>query len=490
MRIPKRAVPLLIFEVITEGRDKLLSLTLAGALFLVFFMGVKIDIDTMRTGGLFILFALMVITYFVHLIDYDDQTIRLRTGTLSVKRSFVNISNINSTVVKQNIFQRILRVMSVDVYTLGAKTPSMEIKHITETQFNMLFGEYPLKKRDSKSNSIWREMMCIFALPLDMKKALTYASVFALMMVVFGEASSLDEVAFDKMNDSAPEEGLLFSKNFGEVLSDLHISLLDNLSAIFSAPGISLMCLVALNLFFVLNASKLAYTFFEFSKCTFEKNESGLKISSGLLNRNEFVVSKDSIFKIEIFPNPFMRGWSSARIVSFEGGEKGFIPCLNQEQLDDILLWLDQDEFNVSKAIRPKLFPILFYGVLKTLKATFFLCLIFLIIGQEEHGMFRNIFAMTYIASFIFILSIFKLRRGGFVVGEKSIIIRDTDYYSGWSVINKRKIGSIKSLKNSILRFSNITLTSSGKSYVVYGVDKNSAQDGFISKNLSYLSKK
>lgn len=48
MRIPKRAVPLLIFEVITEGRDKLLSLTLAGALFLVFFMGVKIDIDTMR----------------------------------------------------------------------------------------------------------------------------------------------------------------------------------------------------------------------------------------------------------------------------------------------------------------------------------------------------------------------------------------------------------------------------------------------------------
>ena len=82
MRIPRRAVPLLIFEVITEGRDKLLSLTLAGALFSVFFMGVKIDVNTMRTGGLFILFALMTITYYVHLIDYDDQTIRLRTGTL------------------------------------------------------------------------------------------------------------------------------------------------------------------------------------------------------------------------------------------------------------------------------------------------------------------------------------------------------------------------------------------------------------------------
>lgn len=489
MRIPKRAVPLLIFEVITEGRDKILSLTLAAALFFVFFMGVKIDVNTMRIGGLLILLVLMSITYFVHLIDYDEQTIRLRTGTLSVKRSFVNISNINSKVVKQNILQRILRVMSVDVYTLGAKSPSMEIKHITERQFKMLFGDYALKKRDAKPNSIWREMMCIFALPLEMKKALTYASLFALVMVVFGEASSLDEVAFEKMNDSAPEEGLLFSQNLGEMLSGLHISLLDNLSAIFSVPGISLMCLLALNLFFVLNASKVAYTLFEFSKCTFVKSENCLKLSSGLLNRNEFVVSKDSIFKIEIFPNPFMRGWSSARIVSFEGGEKGFIPCLNQEQLDDILLWLGQDKFNVSKAIRPKIFPTLFYGALKTLKAAFLFSLVFLIVGEDQHDIFRNTFAMVYIASFIFILSILKIRRGGFVVGEKSIIIRDTDYFSGWSVINKDKVGSLKLLQNNILRHSNLKLTSSGKSFNVYGTHTSSAQTDFISKNLSYFGK-
>lgn len=490
MRIPKRAVPLLIFEVITEGRDKILSLTLAAALFFVFFMGVEIDVNTMRTGGLLILLLLMSITYFVHLIDYDEQTIRLRTGTLSVKRSFVNISNINSKVVKQNILQRILHVMSVDVYTLGAKSPSMEIKHITERQFKMLFGEYPLKKSDSKPNSILREMMCIFALPLEMKKALTYASLFALVMVVFGEASSLDEVAFEKMNDSAPEEGLLFSQNLGEILSGLHISLLDNLSAIFSVPGISLMCLLALNLFFVLNASKVAYTLFEFSKCTFVKSENYLKLSSGLLNRNEFVVSKDSIFKIEIFPNPFMRGWSSARIVSFEGGEKGFIPCLNQEQLDNILLWLGLDSFNIYKAIRPKIFPIIFYAALKTLKAAFFFSLVFLIVGEDEHGMFRNTFAIAYIASFIFILSILKLRRGGFVVGEKSIIIRDTDYFSGWSIINKDKIGSLKVFKNNIFQYCNLTLTSSGKSFDVYGIDKSSAQNDFISKNLSYFSGK
>jgi uncharacterized membrane protein YdbT with pleckstrin-like domain len=141
MRIPRRAVPLLIFEAITEGRDKLLSLTLAAALFFIFFMGVKIDVHALRTGGLFVLLALMVITYFVHLIDFDDKTIRLRTGTLSIKRSFVHTSNINSKIVKQNVFQRPLRVMSVDVYTLGAKTPSMEIKHITADQFKTLFGD-------------------------------------------------------------------------------------------------------------------------------------------------------------------------------------------------------------------------------------------------------------------------------------------------------------------------------------------------------------
>lgn len=476
MRIPRRAVPLLIFEAITEGRDKLLSLTLAAALFFVFFMGVKIDVHALRTGGLFVLLALMVITYFVHLIDFDDKTIRLRTGTLSIKRSFVHTSNINSKIVKQNVFQRLLRVMSVDVYTLGAKTPSMEIKHITADQFKTLFGDYPLKKSDAQSNSLWREMMCVLALPLDMKKALTYASVFALLMVVFGEASSLDEVAFDTMNNSAPDEGLFFSQDLGSILSELHISLLDNLSGIFSVPGISLLCLLTLNFVFILNVSKLAYTFFEFSKSTYVIGKADLKISSGLLNKNEFVASKDSIFKIEIFPNTFMRGWSSARIVSFEGGEKGFIPSLSQKQLDDILLWLGQDRFNVSKAIRPHFTAILLFALKSTFKVLFFIFIIFLIIGEEQYALFRNTFALCYIATFIFLLSFFKYRRGGVFVGEYSIIIRDSDYFSGWSVINKKKIGSLKVLENNILKYSSVSLTSSGKSYNVYGLDKNTTK--------------
>ena len=153
------------------------------------------------------------------------------------------------------------------------------------------------------------------------------------------------------------------------------------------------------------------------------------------------------------------------------------------------MLWLGQDKFNVSKAIRPKIFPTLFYGALKTLKAAFLFSLVFLIVGEDQHGIFRNTFAMAYIASFIFILSILKTRRGGFVVGEKSIIIRDTDYFSGWSVINKDKVGSLKLLKNNILRYSNLTLTSSGKSFNVYGTNTSSAQKDFISKNLSYFGK-
>ena len=199
-----------------------------------------------------------------------------------------------------------------------------------------------------------------------------------------------------------------------------------------------MLCLLTLNFVFILNVSKLAYTFFEFSKSTYFTGETEFKISSGLLNKNEFVASKDSIFKIEIFPNAFMRGWSSARIVSFEGGEKGFIPSLSQKQLDDILLWLGLDRFNVSKAIRPHFTATLLFALKSTFKALFFIFIIFLIIGEEQHALFRNTFALCYIATFIFLLSFFKYRRGGVFAGENSIVIRDSDYFSGWSVINKK----------------------------------------------------
>lgn len=258
-------------------------------------------------GIVFVLILLLVFSYFQYQRFYfyveDDQFI-IEKGVFSRKKLNIPFERIQSVYLSQSLLQRILKITGIEIDTAGSNIKELNIaaldKAYAEGLRNFLLNKRQAAIEGTLENEEPRQTVVTTPVIEAEKEVLIKVGIFDLLLIGLSQNHiRTGLVALGAL--------LAYAQQFRHFNQEEIKTYLDESSLFLLKSGWSIALTLIMAFFIISLLISLVLTVFRFFDFKAEVENSGIRISSGLLSRKEYQVPENKIQYLEWRSNPIRK---------------------------------------------------------------------------------------------------------------------------------------------------------------------------------------